>query len=75
MTRSCGWDATSLAWLIKRADVEPQQPEPVGVFFGFRGMPATISITRADGVYVEGVKVEPQEPQHGDKDVPQDQAG
>lgn len=40
--------------------VLPKQ-ETVGVFFGFRGMPATITIQRADGTYVDGVKVDPQE--------------
>ena len=72
MIPSRSWDATSLAWLIKKANVEQQQPEPVGVFFGFRGMPATITVQKADGTYVDGVKVEPKEPQNGNENLRQD---
>lgn len=37
-------------------------PKPVGTFFGFIGYPATITITRADGVYVDGMlRVDPPE--------------
>lgn len=70
MKPSKAWDATSLAWLIKKADMtQPQPPEPVGVFFGFRGMPATITVQKADGTYVDGKKVEPKEPQNGNESV------
>jgi hypothetical protein len=73
MTPSSNWDATSLAWLIKKADMTTPQPAPVAPnasFFGFRGIPATITIQRKDGVYVDGKKVEqPQEPDHGNKDL------
>lgn len=69
MLHSKSWDATSLAWLIRSPDMaQPQAPEPVGVFFGFRGMPATITVTKKDGVYVDGKKVEQpeqKEPQNG----------
>jgi len=65
---SSKWDATSLAWLIKGSKMDQPKPEPVGVFFGFIGMPATITVTKADGVYVDGKKVEQpeqKEPQNG----------
>lgn len=40
---------------------QSQQTKPVGVFFGFMGMPATITIQKKDGTYVEGKRVEPQQ--------------
>lgn len=72
MMPSKAWDATSLAWLIKSVDKMDQPQQPVGVFFGFRGMPATITVTKKDGVYVDGKKVEQpekKEPQNGNQVV------
>jgi len=37
-----------------------QPAKPVGTFFGFMGMPATITIQKKDGTYVEGKRVEPK---------------
>ncbi len=68
MNHSKSWDATSLKWLIRGSDVTTPQPAPVGVFFGFVGLPATITVTKADGTYVDGQKVEQpaaKEPQNG----------
>ena len=39
---------------------ETPVPAELPTFFGFQGNPATIAIGKADGVYVEGVKVEPK---------------
>jgi len=36
------------------------QQKPIGTFFGFMGMPATITVTKKDGTYVEGKRVEPK---------------
>lgn len=70
MNLSKSWDATSLAWLIRGSEMDQiaQKPQPVGTFFGFMGMPASIRVTKADGVYVDGKKVEQpaqKEPQNG----------
>lgn len=68
MIPSRSWDATSLASLIKSKPMDAQQPKPVGTFFGFMGMPATITVQKADGTYVDGKKVEQpeqKEPQNG----------
>ena len=37
-----------------------QPAKPAGTFFGFMGMPATITIQKKDGTYVEGKRVEPK---------------
>lgn len=70
MNRFKSWDATSLGWLIKNKPMDAAKSEPVGVFFGFRGMPATITVQKADGTYVDGVKVEVKEPENGNEKLP-----
>lgn len=60
MIPSKNWDADSLKWLISGVKMNQPQPEPVGTFFGFVGMPATISVTKKDGMYVDGKKAESQ---------------
>ena len=69
MNHSKSWDATSLGWLIKGSKMDQPKPEPVGVFFGFIGMPATITVTKADGTKIVDSKIvvqpEQKEPQNG----------